>query len=348
MNVLRLKFLAFIIFLANIYFVQAGYKNENIIDINFDKNGWLSVCLSDRISLEQLEEVTDYILNKRDYSNVKVIRYLIDGCRSNSAWALARMDRQSEGQSEFVLKITGFTKNEWLAFGRDKKLFPDEATVFGYWDFPNQGIFKSELAAYEWNGRKYVYHRFHDGSGTPDEVIFKQQKNRTKILYPDDNTRFWVIGQDKSIELWDSEGPIPGWRAKNKMVAQENVYDLKCEVSRPKIWSDFKFDDFGMRGKKEFIRIDVFISDGFIDDAKSIAKSSAPIIKRMRHFDQVEYYFYVFGSDNWFYYTAHTPKTERLIFRRRNWEPDSIGEDVPRTNKCLKEIEGAISSVLPP
>lgn len=82
---------------------------------------------------------------------------------------------------------------------------PAEAKLIGRWFVP--GIYGGHIAIYDNVGKLFVHHRYHDGSGSPDEVTAHKHKFDTAYKLSD-SYDYFVVTAAGDLELWDNSGRL--------------------------------------------------------------------------------------------------------------------------------------------
>lgn len=187
-------------------------KAENVVQeiIKTDHIGQLKVSydviLKRRITKDELEQLARAIKAQHPNTERVFIGYFIAGTaqaappRHNGHWG------SSHWEGDQVRLVPGPSEAD-VAKQRAAKgpPVPDGATITGRWFIP--GVYGGHVAIYDTDGKTYLYHRWHDGNGSPAEVASRKHKAGT--AYREEGTYdYFVVTRAGDLELWDNSGKL--------------------------------------------------------------------------------------------------------------------------------------------
>lgn len=188
-------------------------KAENVVQeiIKTDEIGQLKVSydviLKRRITKDELEQLARAIKAKHPYTERVFIGYFIAGTaqakppRHDGHWG------SSHWEGNQVRLVPGPSEADIAARRKAKgPPVPDGAKVLGRWFVP--GGYGGHVVIYTKDGKTYLHQRYHDGSGTPDEVTARKHKAGTAYREPG-GYDYFVVTRAGDLELWDNSGKLP-------------------------------------------------------------------------------------------------------------------------------------------
>lgn len=184
-----------------------GFGTDDVI-VRITKTGEIApfkvsfdVMLRDRIGALQLKAIAEEIW-KPGYERTFIGYFVQELGTEGGYWATTHW-----AGSKVDVRVFGLSKTEAAKQRRSKgPPVPDGAKLVGRWFFA--GKVGGHVVIYRQKGKTFVFQRYPDGSGSPDEVREERHKDGRGFRVIDDYYDLWVLTPAGGLEVWDATGRV--------------------------------------------------------------------------------------------------------------------------------------------